>query len=44
MEMLDCVYYELGLNFDLMLTHQEVCKFVQNSQIDKNVFIKDSPF
>lgn len=43
MEVLDCIYCELALNFDLILTHQQVCTFIQNSQIVNNVFIKDSP-
>lgn len=41
MEMFDCIYYKLALNFDLMLTQQQLCKFIQNSQIVNNVFTKD---
>lgn len=39
--MFGCIYCELALNFDLILTHQQVCKFIQNSQIITNIFIKD---
>lgn len=43
MEMFDFIYCELALNFDLMFTQQQLCKFIRNSQIVNNVFIKDFP-
>lgn len=39
MEMFDCIYYELALKFVLIFAQQQVCKFIQNSQIANNVLI-----
>lgn len=42
MEMFDCIYCELALNFDVILAHQQVCKYLQKFSV-KNVYIKDFP-